>query len=168
MTIENQIKLLEWISENQPAPDHEYCDGWWRSTEFVQLLANDFEDFTFSVLSSFGMDTPPPTSKITMPIVLARSKDLEIIFKESWVLEPNYTVTVERERFWPIMLLDILQPIDPANKWLLIDFPSEYLHEPYREGASAFSGSVKNNHLLYALFYVLSVQVRALRVSWQE
>src|ERR1700755_22348 len=97
-----------------------------------------------------------------MPIVLARSRNLQIIFKESWVLEPNYTVTVKRERFWPLILLDILQPIDPLNKLLSMDFPAEYLHEPYHEGAVSFSGSIKNQHLLYSLFHILNFQARSL------
>jgi hypothetical protein len=34
----------------------------------------------------------------------------------------------------------------------------EYLYEPFREGASAFSESVKNKHILYALFHNLTTQ----------
>jgi hypothetical protein len=95
-----------------------------------------------------------------MPVVSARRMNLEIVFKESWVLEPNYTVTVKWDFPRPIILLDILQPIDHRNKWLLQDFPSEYLYEPYREGATTFSGSVKNQHLLYSLFHILSFQAK--------
>jgi len=152
--------LFEWISKNQPDEKHEFAHGWWSSMEFLQLLGHDFGDFEFNVLSSFAMETPPPTSTIPMPVVSARSKNLEIIFKESWAFEPNYTVTVKRGFPGPVILLDVLEPIDSQNKWLLRDFPGDYLFEPYREGAPAFSGSVKNQHLLYGLFHILSFQAR--------
>ena len=152
--------LFEWICRNQADVNCEFAHGWWNSAEFLQLLSNDFEDFDFDVITSFSMDTPPPTSIIRMPVVSARRMNLEIVFKESWVLEPNYTVTVKWDFPRPIILLDILQPIDHRNKWLLRDFPSEYLYEPYREGATTFSGSVKNQHLLYSLFHILSFQAK--------
>ena len=140
--------LFEWISTNQPDAKCEFSHGWWNSADFLQVLSNDFESFEFGVLSSFSMTTPPPTSEITMPVVWAHGANLEVIFKEAWVVEPNYTVTVKWECPWPLILLDILQPIDHQNKWLLRDFPDDCLFEFYREGASAFSGSVKNQHLL--------------------
>ena len=111
--------------------------------EFVQLLTHDFEDFEFNVIGSFLMETPPQTSTIPMPIVSGRPSNVEIIFKETWVLEPNYTVSVKWGFPGPMMLLNMLEPIDPKNKWLLRDFPDNYLYEPYREGASDFCGSVK-------------------------
>jgi len=61
--------LFEWISKNQPDEKHEFAHGWWSSMEFLQLLGHDFGDFEFNVLSSFAMETPPPTSTIPMPVV---------------------------------------------------------------------------------------------------
>ena len=150
--------LFDWICKYQPDAHCEFAHGWWNSAEFWQLLSSDFESLDFGVIASFSMTTPPPASIITMPVVSARSPKLEIFFKESWVVEPNYTVTVKRQLPDPIILLDILQPIDQENKWLLQDFPGAYLYEPYREGAPAFSGCVKNQHLLYGLFHILSLQ----------
>jgi len=152
--------LFKWISANQPDDKHEFAHGWWRSMEFVQLLTHDFDDFEFDVIGSFLMETPPPTSTIPMPIVSGRSSNVEIIFKESWVLEPNYTVSVKSGFPGAITLLNMLEPIDPENKWLLRDFPGNYLYEPYREGAFNFSGSVKNQHLLYIMFHILSFEAR--------
>ena len=152
--------LFEWISRSQPDVNHEFAHGWWNLAEFLQGLAHDFEDFEFDVITSFPMETPPPSSIVTMPVVSARRPNLEIIFKESWVIEPNYTVTVKWGFPDPIILLNILEPIDHWNKWLLRGFPSNYLCEPYREGSSAFSGSVKNQHLLYSLFHILSCQAK--------
>ena len=146
--------LFEWICRNQADVNYEFAHGWWNSAEFLQLLSNDFEDFDFDVITSFSMDTPPPTSIITMPVVSAQRMNLEIVFKESWVLEPNYTVTVKWDFPRPIILLDILQPIDHRNKWLLRDFPASI------SGANTFSGSVKNQHLLYSLFHILSFQAK--------
>ena len=150
--------LLRWISDNQPSAKCEFAHGWWNFAEFLQLLSNDFACFDFGVLTSYSMETPPPTTLITMPVVSARSQKLEIYFKESWVVEPNYTVTVKTQSPASFILLDILQPIDPKEKWLLKDFPSDCVYPPYCEGVYAFSGSVKNQHLLYALFHVLSHQ----------
>jgi len=155
------VGLFEWISRSQPDVNHEFAHGWWNLAEFLQGLAHDFEDFEFDVITSFPMETPPPSSIITMPVVSSRRPNLEIIFKESWVIEPNYTVTVKWGFPGPIILLNILEPIDHRNKWLLQGFPSNYLCEPYREGASAFSGSVKNQHLLYGLFHILSFQAKS-------
>jgi hypothetical protein len=151
--------LLRWICDNQPAATCEFAHGWWNFAEFLQLLSHDFESFDFGVLTAYSMETPPPTTLITMPVVSARSQKLEIYFKESWVVEPNYTVTIMTKAPASFILLDILQPIDPNEKWLLKGFPSDCVHPPYREGLYAFSGSIKNQHLLYALFYVLSHQV---------
>jgi hypothetical protein len=50
-------------------------------------------------------------------------------------------------------------PSNPEEKWLLKYFPSDCVYPPYCEGLYAFSGSIKNQHLLYALFHVLSHQV---------
>jgi hypothetical protein len=152
------IRLFDWISRNQPDDSCEYAHGWWNSAEFLQLLSNDFESFEFGVLTTFSMATPPPTSLIKMPFVSARRPNLEIFFKESWVVEPNYAVTVKWAFAGPVILLDILQPIDHQNKWLLRDFPGDYLYEYYSEGSSAFSGSVKNQYLLYGLFHILNSQ----------
>jgi hypothetical protein len=157
--------LFQWISENQPPDSHQFAHGWWSLAEFLQELSYDFEGFEFGVMSSFLMETPPPSSTILMPLVSARSSNFEIIFKESWILDPNYTVTVkwgfpEPLLIPPNILLSILEPIDPKNKWLLRDFPEEHLHEPYLKGATAFSGSVKNQPLLYAFFHVLSFEAK--------
>jgi hypothetical protein len=128
--------------------------------EFLRLLAHDFENFEFDVISSFSMETPPPSSIITMPVVSAGLPNLEIIFKKSWVLEPNYTVSVkwglpEPLSISTVMFWSTLERIDPQNKWLLRDFPSDQLYERYYKGSPAFSGSVRNQHLLYALFHIL-------------
>jgi hypothetical protein len=60
--------LFEWISKSQPAEKHEFAHGWWRSMEFLQLLSHDFESLEFDVISSFSMETPPPTSTIPVPL----------------------------------------------------------------------------------------------------
>jgi hypothetical protein len=152
------LALYDWISSNQPDAKCEFAHGWWESAEFLQLLASDFEIFDFGVLTSYSMETPPPSSSVTMPVVSALAQNLEIYFKESWVVEPNYTVSVKWLLPGPLVLLDMLQPVDGQNRWLLRDFPTDYLYESFREGVSAFSGSVKNQHLLYALFHILTTQ----------
>lgn len=116
--------LFEWISGNQPPDGHEYAHGWWNSIKFLQLLSTDFEDFEFDVITSFPMETPPPSSTITMPVVWARRPNLEIIWKESWVVEPYFAVTVKWGFPSPIILLNVLEPIDQQDKWLLRDFPT--------------------------------------------
>jgi hypothetical protein len=93
-----------------------------------------------------------------MPVVSARSQKLEIYFKESWVVEPDYAVTVKTQSPASFVLLDILQPIDPKDRWLLKDFPSDRVYPPYCEGLYASSGSIKNQHLstLYFMSYAIS------------
>jgi hypothetical protein len=152
------LALDNWISSNPPGAKCEFAHGWWESAEFLQLLSSDFESFDFGVLTSYSMETPPPRSFVTMPVVSALAPNLEVYFKESWVVEPNYTVSVKWLLPGPLVLLDMLQPVDVQYRWLLRDFPTEYLYEPFREGASAFSGSVKNKHILYALFHILTTQ----------
>jgi hypothetical protein len=53
--------------------------------------------------------------------VSALAPNLEIYFKESWEVEPNYTVSVKWLLPGPLVLLDILQPVDVQNRWLLRD-----------------------------------------------
>jgi hypothetical protein len=89
------LALYNWISSNQPGANCEFAHGWWESAEFLQLLSSDFESFDFGVLTSYSMETPPPSSFVTMPVVSALAPNLEIYFKESWVVEPNYTVSVK-------------------------------------------------------------------------
>jgi hypothetical protein len=134
------LALYNWISSDQPGANCEFAHGWWESAEFLQLLSSDFESFDFGVLTSYSMETPPPSSFVTMPVVSALAPNLEIYFKESWVVEPNYTVSVKWLLPGPLVLLDMLQPVDVQYRWLLRDFPTEYLYEPFREGVSRFLG----------------------------
>jgi hypothetical protein len=120
--------LFRWISTNQADIGSEYDHGWWSSMEFLQLLSHDFTDFEFDVISSFLMTTPPPSSTLPMPLVSARSTSLQIIFKEDWLMEPFYTVTVQVGFPGEVILLGILAPIDPENKWLLQNFPCAQLY----------------------------------------
>jgi hypothetical protein len=82
----------------------------------LQLLSSDFESLEFGALTTFSMATPPPTSLIKMPFVSAGRPNLEILFKESWVVEPYYALTVKRAFAGPVILLDILQPIDHQKR----------------------------------------------------
>jgi hypothetical protein len=41
-------------------------------------------------------------------------------------------------------------------------------HPPYCEGLHAISGSIKNEHLLYALFHVLESPRRLMCYNWPE
>ena len=65
------LALYNWISANQPGANCEFAHGWWESAEFLQLLSSDFESFDFGVLTSYSMETPPPSSFVTMPVVSA-------------------------------------------------------------------------------------------------
>jgi len=89
-----------------------------------------------------------------MPVVSARNQNLEIYLKESWVVEPNYTVTIKTKAPASFILLDILQPIDPEEKWLLKYFPSDCVYPPYCEGLYAFSGSIKTS--IFSTLYFMS------------
>jgi len=146
--------LHQWICDNQPGAKCEFARGWWNFAEFLQLLSNDFESFDFGVLTAYSMETPPPTTLITMPVVSARNQNLEIYLKESWVVEPNYTVTIKTKAPASFILLDILQPIDPEEKWLLKYFPSDCVYPPYCEGLYAFSGSIKTS--IFSTLYFMS------------
>ena len=71
----------------------------------------------------YSMETPPPSSFITMPVVSALAPNLEIYFKESWVVEPNYTVSVKWLLPGPLVLLDMLQPVDATEQMVAAGFP---------------------------------------------
>ena len=135
--------LFEWTCRNQADVNCEFAHGWWNSAEFFQLLSSDFEDFDFDVITSFSMDTPPPSSIITMPVVSARRTNLEIVFKESWVLEPNYTVTVKWEFPRPIILLDILQPMITRINGCYGIFPASISTNHIVKGLLLFLGQLK-------------------------
>ena len=150
--------LFDWICKYQPDARCEFAHGWWNSAEFWQLLSSDFESLDFGVIASFSMTTPPPTSIITMPVVSARSPKLEIFFKESWVVEPNYTVTIKRQLPGPINLLDILQPIDQNINGCYRIFPVLISTSLIVKELLLSLGCVKNQHLLEACFHILSLQ----------
>jgi hypothetical protein len=109
-------------SARQPGAKCEFAHGWWNFAEFLQLLSGDFASFDFGVLTSYSGETPPPTTLIAMPVVSARSQNLEVYFKESWVVEPNYMVTVQTQSPASFILLDILQPVDPKDQMAVKGF----------------------------------------------
>ena len=147
--------IEEWIITNQPDLKNEYYKGWWDSIEFIRRLNEDFSNFKFGVIDSFLMDTPPPTIQLKMPLLIGRSNYFEVILKESWVVEPDWTVSIERKQKGEIELFGFVESIDQECKWLLNGFKAEYLYPSYASDLLKFSGSVRNKHLLYGLFQIL-------------
>ena len=137
------MNINKWIEENQINKNHDYAKGWNDLMDFVFKLQCDFDEFEFEVLKSYEMLTPPPSSKIKMPIFIAKSKKYQIIFKESWVLEPDWTVSVERNTKEIVNLRSLVEDINPTNKWLLDGMEKDYIFGPY-----SVQGSI-----IYSLLY---------------
>lgn len=148
--------VSKWIEENQIDENHDYAKGWNDLMDFVFRLQCEFDKFEFQVITSYKMLTPPPSSKILMPVFLAKSENQQIIFKESWVLEPDWTVTVERNTKKAVNLEPIVEEIDFTCKWLLEGFDEQPIYDSYSSEAEKFTCCVRNRHLLYTLFYLLN------------
>lgn len=144
------------IEENQISENHDYAKGWNDLMDFVFKLHSEFDEFESDVIKSYEMLTPPPSSKITMPIFMAKSKDHQIIFKESWVLEPDWTVSVKIYTNKHTDLISIVEDINPNHKWLLTGIDDKYLFDHYSFEAKQFTCCIKNKHLLYALFFLIT------------
>lgn len=109
------MNLNEWTEENQIDANHDYVKGWNDLMDFLFRLQSEFDEFEFEVLKSYEMLTPPPSSKILMPLIRATSKRYQITFKESWVMEPDWIVSVERYTKEIIDLNPIPEELDPSN-----------------------------------------------------
>lgn len=147
--------LDKWVTEKQPQSDHDYYKGWWDSVEFIRRLIADYPLFEFTVVDTFMMDTPPPTTMLPMPLSRGKSQRFEVLFKESWVVEPDWTVSISRKETGRIELYGFLKEIGTTNKWLLRGMDKRLIYPPYNDVALKFSGSVKNKYLLYGLFQIL-------------
>ena len=123
--------------------------------EFVRRLSEDFSSFHFQVIDTFVMDTPPPTFQLKMPVLRGKSDCFDGIFKESWVVEPEWTVSIERGERGKIELYGFIEDIDENSKWLLKGMNKQYLYGSYEHDSLKFSGSVRNKYLLYGLFQIL-------------
>ncbi|MCF7792055.1 MAG: hypothetical protein K9M56_08670 [Victivallales bacterium] len=145
----------KWVMKNQIDCEHDYYKGWWDSVEFIRKLVIDFPLFEFDVIKTFMMDTPPPTTKIPMPLLDAKSENFELFFKESWVIEPDWTVSIKGKLKEPLELYNFIKEIDQNMKWLLRGIDNKYIFPTYNDKAEKFTGSVRNKHLLYGLFQIL-------------
>ena len=150
------MTINKWIEENQIGKNHDYAKGWNELMDFVFKLQCEFDEFEFKIIKSYEMLTPPPSSKITMPIFMAKSNRYQIIFKESWVLEPDWTVSVKRNIKEIISLRPFIEDINLSNKWLLDSMDKDYVFGNYSVQAKEFTCCIKNKHLLYTLFYLLT------------
>ena len=63
-------------------------------------------------LDSFVMDTPPPTVQLKMPVLRGKSDYFDVIFKESWVVEPDWTVSIGRKERGKLELYGFIENID--------------------------------------------------------
>lgn len=144
-----------WLEQCQLDPEHEYYHGWADSREFIMELEREYGAFDFSVSETFQLLTPPPSSRIPMPVVSARTKKQSITFVENWLMEPYFTVSVRREFTGPIREHGILSPIGDDRPWLVEHLPPQFRYPPFQPEASEFVGAVQNRHMLYALFHIL-------------
>ena len=142
------IPIEHWIVKNQPEQENEYYTGWRDSMEFVRRLSEDFSSFHFEVVDT-------PTAHLKMPVLRGKSDYFDVIFKESWVVEPDWTVIVERKERGKIELYGFIENIDENSKWLLKGMNKQYLYRSYEDDLLKFSGSARNKYLLYGLFQIL-------------
>jgi hypothetical protein len=147
--------LYRWLEECQLDPDHDYYPGWSESRDFLMELAEHYDSFDFGVLATFMLTTPPPSSEIPMPIVTARSKMLSVTIVENWLVEPYFTVSLERATSRPLSLCGFVERIEPDEPWLLRPLPQASSFGPFSEDSLKFTGAVENQHMLFGLFQLL-------------
>ena len=102
------------------------------------------------------MRTPPPTTKFLMPIVKAVWVELELYLKQSWVIPPYWTISVNTKTPLPACIGKLINELNQANKWEIEHMPKELIFEKYFSNSLKWTAPVKNNHLLYSIFYLIS------------
>lgn len=135
--------------------------GLGRLQDFLIELAESYPTFNFGVSGTYELTTPPPSSQIPMPIVTAASKLFRVSFVENWLLEPYFTVSIERQFAGPLILCGFIDHIADTDGWLLRDMPKELTYGPAQDEAVKFTGAVQNRHILFALFRVLEFNEQA-------
>jgi hypothetical protein len=149
------LGLYRWLNDCQLNPKHPYYHGWAESRNLLMELADKCVAFEFSVLATFSMDTPPPTSQIPMPVVKACSHQFSVVFVENWIMEPFYTVSVRRKPGERLLLHGFVELIGEDRPWLTRHLPARFVYGPVSEEAKEFVGAIANAHMLFAFFKLL-------------
>jgi hypothetical protein len=119
--------LSEWIEKHQIDDSHDYSKGWNELMYFVFELQSEFGNYEFEVIGSYKMLTPPPSSRIIMPVFMAKSKFQKLIFKESWVIEPDWVVSIETSSKLNINIKPLIEEVDLERKWIFDGFEEKYI-----------------------------------------
>lgn len=105
------IDFNQWVHENNPSPDSNYKKGFWDWVENIRRLASllkskpsrarpsDTKDAVISVVGSISYDTPPPTERITMPVICLETDTFRAYVAWWFSVEPflpSYVVAVDR------------------------------------------------------------------------
>jgi hypothetical protein len=149
------VEFYRWLHDCQLDSAHEYYHGWSDSRDFLIELEGQYPSFDFSVPETFKLTTPPPSSEVPMPVVLARSSQQMIAFVENWNLAPYFTVSIRRQFSTPVQDFGILSPIGSDQPWLLRHLPPQLRFGPFSPDAREFTAAVLNRHMLFALFHLM-------------
>ena len=142
--------FFKWVNDHNPAEEKQYGKGWWDTVEFIYKIAKTEP----KVVGTFIMDTPPPTEKLLVPIVVAKFDDFEIMLKCNFGWFPNeWLVSVNRKHNSPIALFDLITPVDRPKYFSRV--PKTWRFSPFSQNSQKFTGMVRTADELYALIWIL-------------
>lgn len=142
--------FYKWVSKNNPPDEKQYGKGWWDTIEFIYKIAKTEP----RVISTFVMETPPPTETLLIPIVLLKFDDFEIVLKSNFGWFPNeWLISVKRKDNKPIALFDLVTPIDKPKYFSRVPKAWQFGH--LNANSQKFSGMVRTEDELFALIWIL-------------
>lgn len=147
-----KIDFDKWVNDNNLDMELSYRKGWWDYIEFVRELDAKFKFVELNVISTYVMETPPPTEELLMPVIKLTHENCSFILKTVFgPLPPYWNVSIERNadnRFNVIGLFN--EKIDHTNE-NIPGFEREWIYPSYFENPRRFTCQLDDEWDVYAL-----------------
>jgi len=152
----NSIPFDKWVNDNNPDSSLSYGKGWWDYIEFIRLLNEKFNFSEINVVSTYIMETPPPTEKLLMPIIMLKIKQITFILKYDFsIIAPYWTVSVIRNNNDHFKKYNIFNEHDDLRDREIQGFKTQWIFPPYCENHSKFTCRVDDEWDMYALIKII-------------
>jgi|GEM_PF-1416106 len=150
------ISFDQWVSDNNPDSSLSYGKGWWDYIEFVRLICDKFDCSKITVVSTYIMETPPPTEKLLMPVISLEIKPIKFIMKTDFgVLPPYWTISVIRDDDSDLKTYGIFNPEEDLRGANISGFSEEWIFPPYSISHTKFTCQVDDEWDVYALIKII-------------
>lgn len=155
------ISFDKWVNDNNPDNSLSYSKGWWDYIEFIRLLCDKFDCSKIDVVSTYIMETPPPTEKLLMPVVSLEIDQIRFIMKTDFgVLPPYWTISVIRNDDSDIKTYGIINSEEDLRGTVIPGFYEEWIFPPYSKSHAKFTCRVDDEWEVYALIKIMTSDSR--------